>query len=85
MRKLKTYIGTLQDGRRISRRTNNTYTHAVVWVRESGYLVEKSFCGSLELAERRTPFYDKTARKEIVPLVEAVTRVAGVKARQTPE
>jgi hypothetical protein len=83
----KTYFGTLKDGRQIARSSNNTYTHAVVWIRENGYLVEKSFCGSLELAERRSPYYDKTARKEIVPLVEAEprSRVVGIKARQTPE
>ena len=70
----KTFTGTLKDGRQIARSSNNTYTHAVVWIKESGYIVEKSFCGSMELAEKRNPFYDKTARKEIVPLVEGESR-----------
>ena len=70
----KTYIGTLKDGRQISRSSNNTYTHAVVWITESGNMIEKSFCGSLELAEKRSAYYSKTARKEIVPLVEGETK-----------
>lgn len=46
-----TYIATAPDGTQIVRKTNKTYTHAVLSHDERGWLY-MGFCASRELAEK---------------------------------
>lgn len=66
---MTTYIGKTSTGVSIKRKTNNVYTHAVVWLRPNGTIIDKSFCGNYEKAlSRNSAYVDKDHQKEIVKL-----------------
>lgn len=54
----KATYSAVVEGKKITRSTNRTYTHAVVWVSEKKEIVKaRAFAGSLSLAQKQVNKY----------------------------
>jgi hypothetical protein len=68
----KTICSAVVNGIEVTRTTDRTYSHAVVWASDCGKMIKpKAFSGSLQLAQKaRNPLNDGTFVKRPADLID---------------